>query len=223
MRPLPPLLLSLALLASTPAACASSPIAAADVQRTEAIDRALQTPVDPAAFQPATLQIALFHATNAARARHGVPALAYDRRLALAAQLHAERMIALNFLSHTDPHDASLASPSDRARKMGIPNPYLAENLATQTVIDYRAGANVYPRGARGKFSYTPDGPILPLRTYEQLAQALVEQWMNSPGHRKNLLAKDALQLGCGAALTWQGDFPTVYAVQNFQLYEQAK
>jgi hypothetical protein len=46
---------------------------------------------------------------------------------------------------------------------------------------------------------------------------------MNSPGHRKNILSKDALQLGCGAAFfltTEFNDMPTFYIVQNFQCFE---
>lgn len=223
MRPLPCTALSLLLLAITPAACASSPSAAASVKLDDATTRALAQPVTPETFDATTLQIALFHASNAARAQHGRAPLAYDARLALAAQLHAERMIQLSFFSHTDPHDAALAAPGDRARAMGIPNPFIAENIAQQQSIDYQSGRPVYQRGGRGKFSYTPDGPILPPRTYAQLADTLIQQWMDSPGHRKNMLSTDALQLGCGAAITWKDDFPTVYAVQNFQLYKVAE
>lgn len=225
MPPLRCSILALTLILISPAACAASPASAAaeDVQSRDAVQRASQELVTPETFDAQLLQIALFHATNATRVKHGRPALTYDVRLARAAQLHTERMIKLRFISHTDPHDPTLANPSDRARFMGIANPYLAENLATQATIDYRAGESVYPRPGRGHFSRTPDGPIIPARTYAQLADVLMQQWMDSPGHRKNILSADALQLGCGASITWQGDFPTVYAVQNFQLYERAK
>jgi uncharacterized protein YkwD len=46
---------------------------------------------------------------------------------------------------------------------------------------------------------------------------------MNSTDHRKNILAKEALQLGCGVAFFRDGgfnDMPTFMAVQNFQWYK---
>jgi uncharacterized protein YkwD len=49
---------------------------------------------------------------------------------------------------------------------------------------------------------------------------------MNSPEHKKNILAPDALQLGCGTYFFQDpqfNDMPTFMATQNFQWYEKIK
>ena len=49
--------------------------------------------------------------------------------------------------------------------------------------------------------------------TEESLANEIVEGWMNSPGHRKNILTPDFEKLGVGVSI---GDDGGVYATQNF-------
>ena len=55
------------------------------------------------------------------------------------------------------------------------------------------------------------------------MAFALVQGWMNSPGHRKNILDSDARRIGVGVAIkeheiAKSGDLiqETVFATQNF-------
>lgn len=47
-------------------------------------------------------------------------------------------------------------------------------------------------------------------------AQAFVDQWANSPGHRANMLSPGVTHLGVGVAKSASGK---VYAVQNFAQY----
>ena len=103
----------------------------------------------------------------------------------------------------------------------GAANPKAAENIITEVAIEYESGENVYVRDRKkGHFSRTADGPILPRHTYRSFAKSVVDRWMDSPGHRKNILAKDALQIGIGTAFRDERGFPTFVAVQNFQWYE---
>ena len=48
----------------------------------------------------------------------------------------------------------------------------------------------------------------------EAMARALVDGWMESPGHRKNILRPNALEIGVGIVVT-RND---VYATQNFDI-----
>ena len=48
----------------------------------------------------------------------------------------------------------------------------------------------------------------------EAMARALVDGWMESPGHRKNILRPNALEIGVGIVVT-KND---VYATQNFDI-----
>ena len=166
---------------------------------------------------------ALFWATSDARARLGQTRPARARVLEAMAQDYADRMRDKRFVAHEDPFDASRRTPKDRALRAGVKNPMVSENLATNATIDYTSGQKVYHKGIPGEFRASPEGPLLSTHTYATLAKRLVEQWLNSPGHRKNLLDPSVVELGCGVAFQWENNFPMVYAVQNFQLYESTK
>ncbi len=78
--------------------------------------------------------------------------------------------------------------------------------------------------GRRGQFSRTPNGQPIPNHTYRSFAEAVIDFWMSSPKHRENLLAKEALQLGCGAAFFRDDQgFPKFKLVQVFQWYEPVR
>ena len=81
-------------------------------------------------------------------------------------------------------HDINGLGPSDRARKAGYPCG-LGENI-------HKVLAGLH--GSDG------------------MADKLVEEWMDSPGHRQNILDPDAESIGVGVFLQdgW------VYATQNF-------
>ncbi len=53
------------------------------------------------------------------------------------------------------------------------------------------------------------------------LADSQVTAWMNSAAHKRNLLNRTAVAIGCGISFYNNSEFeqmPSVYAVQNFQL-----
>ncbi|MCF3651294.1 CAP domain-containing protein [Synoicihabitans lomoniglobus] len=45
-------------------------------------------------------------------------------------------------------------------------------------------------------------GEEVPWPTYEEAARRIVQQWMDSPGHRNNLLNPEVRRLACGTALS---------------------
>lgn len=65
---------------------------------------------------------------NSDRAAHGLPALRWDGSLAEAAQAHAERMAAEDYLSHQYPGEAEVGA---RAARAGAHFREIAENIAT--------------------------------------------------------------------------------------------
>lgn len=101
--------------------------------------------------------------TNAERAAAGLPPLAPDPRLTVAAQRHSEDMVARDFYAHTTPEGGE---PWDRARAAGSRHRGIGENIAC---------------GQR-----TPE--------------EVVRGWMNSPGHRANILKPEFSHLGIGYA-----------------------
>jgi uncharacterized protein YkwD len=58
------------------------------------------------------------------------------------------------------------------------------------------------------------------------LGDALLRDWMNSREHKKNILSRDARQLGCGVAFYTNAEFndmPSCMAVQDFQWYNPVR
>ena len=171
------------------------------------------------------LHAAIFYATNEIRRQRKLPVLEYAPQLERAAAGHARRMVEKKFFSHTDNTDRRRRDPNARGRLAGIANPFLTENIADAFGITYRPGKNVFPRrGQPGSFSYTAKGPLIPPHTYLSFADAVLDIWMNSSGHRANILSKNALQLGCGAYFYRDPGFHQIArfkAVQNFQWFKR--
>lgn len=88
------------------------------------------TPVTTAATAPVPAveeEAQISALINQARSRHGLGALSYNGKLALAAQRHADDMVAKGYFSHTD---QSGGRPSDRVRAAGYDYCVVAENLS---------------------------------------------------------------------------------------------
>ncbi|MDQ7054628.1 MAG: CAP domain-containing protein [candidate division KSB1 bacterium] len=139
------------------------------------------------------LNAALFYVTNEQRKNHDRAPLEYLPALEIMAFQHSKRMTKWVFFSHRDPVDPERKNPQKRASLAGITNPYVAENIIRLFVT--------------------------PGQTYLQVAEAALQAWMNSKGHRQNILSRGAVQLGCGAYLENQ----FLIATQNFQHYEGAQ
>lgn len=140
----------------------------------------------------AVLHAAIFHLTNLERKKKKLPYLEYHEKLEAAALLHSNEMLKLNFFSHVNSKNKGLKNPEDRGKRVGIQNPFLAENIA-----------ETYANNSL---------------TILQLAQELMGMWMNSSGHKANILSRDGLQLGCGCAAQEQGK---LLCTQNFQWYQK--
>lgn len=208
--------------AQPPVRTLSAKLAAGADWRSYSEMKLFQEPIEFGSFDKSRLNAACYHETNARRVSHGLKALPYHEALESTAQIYAEVLVRDNFFAHTHPTNSSLRTLEDRGRAAGILNPKLAENIAITIAIPYRSGDPVYPRGT-GRFSYTPDGPVIPAHTYASFAKELLDQWMNSPGHRQNVLSSSAVALGCGASFFWQNGFPAFKAVQNFQFFEPVR
>jgi uncharacterized protein YkwD len=140
-----------------------------------------------ASYQPLAaspvLELDLLNKTNVARTENGLPALQADETLALAARHHALEMATLNYFSHQSPTPEN-ATPPDRIARAGSPFIAVGENIAK-----------------------------MPPMTVASLAGETVNGWMNSPGHRANLLEPRFTHVGFGIAQDSQG---FTYVVQNF-------
>lgn len=164
------------------------------------------------------LHAAIFHLTNAERIQKGLSTLSFSKEAQLAAEGHAQDMVAHRFYSHTSPIKFK-RTLRDRLNKQGINPKYLGENISSTFGIQYEEGKKVAKPNTPGKFRYLSASNPIPPHTYLSFAKMVVHLWMNSPGHRQNILNPIFTQLGCGTQVYFDKNFyqmPYFMSVQNF-------
>jgi uncharacterized protein YkwD len=130
-------------------------------------------PVEPVT-QPAaqdttnTFAFEVLRLTNQERANRGLAPLAHHAALAAAAAGHSQEMLDLGYFSHTSPTPGR-SGPQDRVRQAGANPGLVAENIFQASGYDVT-----------------------------QVAQLAVDNWLESPGHRRNMLDPSATHLGVG-------------------------
>ena len=143
-------------------------------------------------------------AVNEERTARGLEALAFDEDLQEIARSHSQDMAERDYFAHTDPEGNSFA---DR---------YEAHGYECRAYTDdgyyYTGGENIaytyFDQPVR-----TSSGEVVEHTTERELAEGIVDQWMNSDGHRENILAEHWNNEGIGIYVT---EDDRVYATQNF-------
>ncbi|MGV8109440.1 CAP domain-containing protein [Methanospirillum sp.] len=138
--------------------------------------------------------------TNEYRIRQGLHPLSWDDDLAIITDRYAEELSRTGRLSHTD---RSGDGPSDRAEAFGYPT--------TKEIV---GGVRI---GISENLAYIGTGMVSGVGYVDPtnssaIATALMDGWMNSPGHKKNIL--DPLSDRFGIGLFWNGEY--YYAVSDF-------
>ena len=135
-----------------------------------------QSTIDPNNYDLHLLNAAVFFATDKMReSKHAKP-LQFSPQLRNAAVVHTEQMVEKNFFDHFNRSTPALRSPEQRIGMFGITaSTYLAENVDYTYVL------------------------VSTNTTYIQLAEKIVEDFYDSPPHRKNMLGKEFTHLGCAA------------------------
>jgi uncharacterized protein YkwD len=183
--------------------------------------KAFNEQIDIKNFNSELLNAAVFFVTNEIRKKNKLPFLKYNSALEAAANMHSTDMAKDDFFSHTNTKNKKHKEPEDRATLAGIQNPHIAENITEGFILQYNSNESVIT-GESGIFYKDENYIPIPSRTYLELADDLLKIWMNSKAHRENILAADALELGCGSAFYVMKDFnnmPCVKATQNFQWF----
>lgn len=139
--------------------------------------------------------------------------------------MHAEDMVRHRFFNHVNPVEPSKRTVADRLALASLVGSFHAENIARIFALQVKLRSDrsdlyqmtVYPLDVPGQFSLTPDGPAIPFHTYITFARELVQSWMDSPAHRRNLLTRQARYLGCGCAhQVGEAGLPILVCVQVF-------
>lgn len=147
------------------------------------------------------LNAAIFWQTNRERLKHNLGLFQYHKKLEQMATLQSSQMREHNFFDHENKFDSRYRTLSDRLESVKDENfngfMSYAENIADCPVI--KANESFTYSFKNGIVHlYSMDGKeILPF-TYSEMAKSVVDAWMNSPGHRANILNPTYCYLGCG-------------------------
>jgi uncharacterized protein YkwD len=159
---------------------------------------ALQETIDVQNIDYPLLHAAIFYLTNAERITRNVPPLEHHPSLELAAHGHSRAMVDRRFFSHTSPVPGH-RQPRDRMIAAGFVGTRFGENIAKSHALQLIPGRGLFhPGQTGGHFSYSIRGEPIPHHTYLSQAQRIVTQWMNSSGHRQNILRSAYTHLGVG-------------------------
>ncbi|MCK8494862.1 CAP domain-containing protein [Spirosoma sp. RP8] len=174
--------------------------------------------------QPDTLLLdaALFQATNEARRAAKMPILLYNQSLDKAARHHAQSMIRFDFYSHQNYHQLIAINPVKRIENQTKSISRLAENIGQYSTINTTDwyGVRFNRRSKRYQYLDLESQTLCQPYTYAQYARYAVQQWLNSPHHRANLLNPSFTHLGTAGRLSidpyQQRQAPFGRLVQNF-------
>lgn len=142
---------------------------------------------------------------NLERKKAGVPALGWNQTLQRIARNYSRDMAARNFFSHLDPDGRGF---TERYQRDGF-NCANRTSAYTTQLGGENIAYNMLYRGIEHRNGRT----VTFWNTEEQLAAAVVRQWMTSAGHRRNIQTRHYRQEGIGVAIGKDGK---VLFTQNF-------
>ena len=156
--------------------------------------------------------------TNARRQRRGLPALLVDPAISKIAQGHSQNMATTGIFEH----EIAGQGPTDRALAAN----YTCRNYREDGSYTYGLSENIYEISRVQEWTHTTRGSSTTTtvsnfhRTAEEVAEALVASWMDSLGHRTNIIDPDARRIGVGVYVQITEMFgyalETYWVTQNF-------
>lgn len=158
-------------------------------------------------IEPSALEARVHELINEKRQQNGLTSLSYDSFLADIARGHSWDMNVRNYFEHESPEGKSA---TDRGNDAGYPciryvKPNIYSGLSENLYMGYRySGYYTNSSGAITSYNW---------RTLDDLAQVTVNGWMDSPGHRKNILDDHVILEGIGVAFSSDDK---VYITENF-------
>ncbi len=136
---------------------------------------------------------------NEERVEHGLDPIDFDGTVASVSRAHSLDMNERDYFAHINPDEES---PHERFQQVADYCQAYGENIARTAVGEPVERAH--------------DGERVEYHTAEELAQGLVEQWMNSEEHRATILEEDTGEWERGGVGVYLTDDGTVFATHNF-------
>jgi uncharacterized protein YkwD len=147
------------------------------------------------------LNAAIFYCTNYERYKLNIPVCKFHEKLLEMSMLHSTQMNRYNFFSHENPYNSRYRTLQNRLESV-YDNAFkgfwsYGENIADYPLI--KADERFVIKRIMDVERYFSVGgrKILPCSYYE-FAKTVVNGWMHSEGHRRNILNPEFMYLGCG-------------------------
>lgn len=123
------------------------------------------------------LEKSVIHLSNQYRIKKGKNELSYNKELNYAAYIHSSQMVKYDFFNHTNKYEKEFKNLTDR--------------------INYVQYSNYQTLSENIMYGYIDLNNI---GTYKDLANVIVNSFIESAEHKKNLLAANVDEIGCGIA-----------------------
>lgn len=185
---------------------ASAPNEAAEQKEAPDLQGELQGNIQNVKNNTNTLASAIHRLINEERRKNGFEPLQWDQTLANIALSHSKDMAERDYFDHINPEGEDFA---DRYAK----HSYNLETHIGDRV--YVGGENLFLNNVVKSYNYDPATNEVYEYQYndlDELAQSTVQGWMDSPGHRDNILTPFTRE-GIGIYVTNEGK---VYITENF-------
>jgi uncharacterized protein YkwD len=151
------------------------------------------------------LEQVIFEEANWYRRQHGLQPFRHHVRLQYMARMHSQEMMDMQYFAHESPLPAN-RTIEYRLRNSGLDfTGRIAENIA----VTYTKPAILSGYDPLRLDEY-------PYFTYGDFANQIVVNWMNSQGHRHNMLNPNLIFMGIGIARGPFRKLDAVYVTQNF-------
>ena len=161
-------------------------------------------------FEVSALEREVHRLINAERKAQQIPELGWDAELGTIARSHSEDMASSDYFDHTN---LKGEAPTDRGNNAGYP---CIKQLGGGA-FSYGLAENIWYGWEYSSLSYGTFGTRYDWMTQTELAHQAVSSWMNSPGHRSNILDAGYDRAGIGVGLGIAGgERYAVYMTQVF-------
>jgi uncharacterized protein YkwD len=152
-----------------------------------------------------SMELQVHTLTNKQRHAYGLNLLKFDPALSVIARDHSIDMQKNNFFSHTN---LSGEGPTERAKRKGHTFRKKVGNYQLVGIAENISQNFIYE-----SITYLNGIPHYRWKSVDDIVRSTVKGWMQSPGHRKNILTPTYQTDGIGVAIADDGK---VYITQNF-------
>jgi uncharacterized protein YkwD len=161
---------------------------------------------DKPQFDSQKIEYLVHQLTNQERKNYGLSQLVFDSEISQIARGHSQDMALREYFAHETPEGFT---PTDRAEHVG----YVCQKIVGLQMYSGLA-ENIF-QGYLFSSYYSLNGVITSYdwSSEEEIAKITVDGWMNSPGHRENILTDIFDREGIGVEISPDNK---VYVTQNF-------